>query len=79
MKGMSKFLTFGMIAVFVATFMLFYIFDSIGKLAEQCKTSAPMPVCSRLNSFTMAMLIILLIIGGFVIIICGAAYVMLSG
>jgi hypothetical protein len=32
-----------------------------------------------LSSFTITMVVILLIIGGFIITICGTAYIMLSG
>lgn len=71
-------IAFGLITVFVATFMLFFIFDNLEKLSQRCKTEN-LPLCNKLNSFTMSMMIILLIIGGFVITICGTAYIMLSG
>jgi len=78
MVGTSQ-IAFGLITVFIATFMLFFIFDNIEKLSRQCKTESPPAICGKLSSFTMTMLVILLIIGGFIITICGTAYIMLSG
>ena len=69
----------GMATIFIAAFALFFIFHSLEQLALDCKTEAQPPaICERLNGFTMSMLIILLIIGGFVMTITGTAYVLLS-
>lgn len=68
----------GLVVVFVAIFALFYIFDSIGKLAERCKAGETLAICQQLTGFTLSMVIILLIIGGFVIVISAVVYIMLS-
>jgi D-alanyl-lipoteichoic acid acyltransferase DltB (MBOAT superfamily) len=79
MKGVSK-VAVGMVTVFVAVFALFWIFDTIQKFADQCKTDpSTSPVCSQLTSFTLSMILILLIVGGFVIMITATAYILLSG
>ena len=71
-------IAFGLITVFIAVFMLFYIFDSLSKLSEQCKTEEKPAICEHLSSFSMSMLVILLIIGGFVVTVCATAYILLS-
>lgn len=68
----------GLIVIFVAISALFYIFDSIGKLAEKCKAGEPLVICQQLTGFTLSMVIILLIIGGFIIEILAVVYIILS-
>jgi hypothetical protein len=68
----------GIIAIFVAIFALFYVFDSLQKLAERCKAGENLGLCKQLSGFTFSMVIILLIIGGFVIVISAVVYIMLS-
>jgi len=70
---------FSLVAIFISTFMLFFIFDNLEKLSQQCKSEAAPSYCKALSSFTITMVVILLIIGGFIITICGTAYIMLSG
>lgn len=79
MKGISK-VAIGLGTVFIAVLTLFWLFDNIQKFADKCKVDATSsPACSQLNSFTLSMLIILLVIGGFVIMITATAYILLSG
>ena len=69
----------GITAIVISIFMLFYIFDNISKLADNCKTEAsPSEICKHLSSFTMSMLILLLIIGGFFLTITTTVYILLS-
>lgn len=63
--------------VFIASFTLFFIFDSLNKLAEECKVKS-MPICVALTSFTLPMLIILLLISGLVMMITLVAYLLVS-
>ncbi len=76
-KGFSHVLI-AMAVVFVAAFTLFYIFDSLGKLSESCDKGAALEVCGQLNSFSLSLIFIILIIGGFVLIITAVVYIMLS-
>jgi len=79
MRGISK-VTTGLATIFIAVITLFWLFHSINQIADKCKEDPSFsPACSQLNSFTLSMLIILLIIGGFVIIITATAYILLSG
>jgi len=78
MKGISK-IWIGLITIFVSIFALFFLFDNIQKLADRCKAGEILVVCKQLNSFTLSMVVILLIIGGFVITITATAYILLSG
>lgn len=68
----------GLLTIFIAIFALFYIFNSLESLAEQCQSGVKLEVCNQLSSFTIPMMIILLTIGGFVLIICIVVYIMLS-
>lgn len=78
MKGISK-VWMGMTTILIAVFSLFFLFDNIQKLADRCKAGENLAVCKQLNSFTLSMLVILLIVGGFVITITATAYILLSG
>ena len=78
MKGLSPAI-FGMAAVFVAIFTLFFIFDQIQKFADACAASPDSSaLCKQFTGFTQSLLIIILIIAGFVIIITATAYILLS-
>jgi hypothetical protein len=77
MKGISP-VAIGLVAIFIAIFMLFYIFDSLEKLSNKCQAGEQMPLCNQLSSLTVSMLIILLVISGFVITICITVYILIS-
>ena len=69
----------GLASIFIAAFALFFIFNSLEKLSLQCKADPSFSgICSQLTGFSMSMLIVLLVIGGFVITITATAYIMLS-
>ena len=79
MRGISK-VVIGVATILIAIFTLFWLFDNIQKIADKCKEDMSYsPACAQLNSFTLSMLIILLIIGGFVVMITATAYILLSG
>lgn len=76
---MGMYVYIGLATIFVAAFALFFIFHSLEQLSLQCKAGTqPLPICDKMNGFTISMLIVLLIIGGFVMTITGTAYVLLS-
>ncbi|MEM7821428.1 MAG: hypothetical protein QXX38_01260 [Candidatus Aenigmatarchaeota archaeon] len=77
MKAFSH-VGFGLLTVFIATIMLFFVFDNIVKFSEVCKGNNPPETCKKFNSFSFSMLIVLLILSGFIIIICLTSYIMLS-
>lgn len=66
-----------MLAVFIAAFTLFWIFDQLQKLADSCRTN-PRPICEQMNGLSLPIMIILLIIGGFSLVICVIVYILLS-
>jgi len=69
----------GLATIFIAAFTLFFIFHSIEQLSLQCEADpSHSPLCAQLGGFSMSMLMVLLIIGGFVITITATAYIMLS-
>jgi len=77
--GIATKMLLGILVVFIATFMLFYIFDNLNKLAEKCKTGEiNFSVCHKLSGFTLSMLVILLIISGFIFVILVTSYILLS-
>ena len=70
---------FGFATIFIAAFLLFFIFHSLEQLSLQCQADPSFsPICTQLTGFSMSMLIVLLIIGGFVLMISATAYIMLS-
>lgn len=71
-------LMIGMVTVFVAAFMLFFIFHSLEKLMGQCKEDNPPAVCAHMSPFAFSILVVLLLIGGFVLMISFTAYILLS-
>lgn len=72
-------IAFGIAVVFIATFTLFYIFDSISKLGEDCETASPKPaICESLSGATLNMILLLLIVGGFLFAILTISYILLS-
>ena len=78
MKGISPAM-FGLMAVFIAVFTLFFIFDQIQKLGDNCAANPGYnSLCSQFTGFTQSLLIVILIIAGFVIIITSTAYILLS-
>lgn len=77
MKGISKILI-GIAAILVCVFTLFYVFDNIQKLADQCQKDPTFnPICGQMNAFTLSMLMVLLVIGGFVLVISATVYILL--
>ena len=76
-KGLST-IIIGMVTVFFAVFMLFYVFDSLNKSYTQCQEGAESSLCGGLNSFSFSIIVILLIIGGFVVVIAATAYILIS-
>ena len=76
-KGLTA-IIIGMVTVFVAVFMLFYVFDSLNKSYTQCPTGAEGDSCNGLNSFSFSIIVILLIVGGFVVVIAATAYILIS-
>lgn len=70
---------FGFATIFIAAFSLFFIFHGLEQLSLQCQANPSFsPLCTQLTGFSMSMLIVLLIIGGFVLMISATAYIMLS-
>ena len=73
-----KIIGIGLVVVFVAIFVLFYIFDSINKIRTQCKTNKNLNIC-KLSSLPIVILMLLLIAGGLIVVINITAYIMVSG
>lgn len=56
--------------MFFSIFGLFFIIDSLNKIAEQCqKGTISKNVCEKFTGFSLNMLLVLLIIGGFILIL----------
>jgi hypothetical protein len=67
----------GLVTIFVSIAALFFVFYNLEILAERCKTEES-PLCKQLSGFTMSMIVILLMVGGFVITISATVFIMLS-
>ncbi|MDI6825643.1 MAG: hypothetical protein QMD36_00385 [Candidatus Aenigmarchaeota archaeon] len=64
--------------VFIATFVLFYIFDNLAKIWSLCEKNKSFKVCT-LGSLPVIVLMLLLIAGGLIMVINITAYIMISG
>ncbi len=72
-------LIIGLLTVFIATFMLIYVVQNIENITRECKkTGTQLTVCRRITGFTFPVIVSLLIISGFIIIICVTTYILLS-
>jgi hypothetical protein len=67
----------GGFVIFIAAFMLFWIFDNVNRLAERCQTE-DLEICKQLTGPTLAMLALLLIISGFIFVSLVVVYILLS-
>ena len=69
----------GLVTVSIAIFALFYVFYSIESIVNQCRIDPTSSVlCPELTGFTLTIITILLVIGGFILIISTVAYILLT-
>ncbi len=69
----------GLATVFISAFVLLFLFHNLEQLSVQCKADPSFSeLCGQLSGFSLSMLIVLLIIGGFVITITATAYILIS-
>ena len=66
------------IIVFIAAFTLFWVIDSLNRLAEQCKQGLELEICEKMSGFTFQMLIVLILIGGLIATITAVGFIILS-
>lgn len=67
-----------LVIVFIAVFVLFYIFDNIIKFMDKCEKDKSLKICKS-GSLPMVILMLLLIVGGLIIVVNITAYIMISG
>jgi uncharacterized BrkB/YihY/UPF0761 family membrane protein len=67
-----------LIVVFIATFVLFYIFDNLAKIWDVCEKNKSFKICT-LGSLPVVILMVLLIAGGLIMVINITAYIMITG
>ena len=67
-----------LVVVFIAVFVLFYIFDNIIKVMGKCDKDKSLNICKS-GSLPMVILMLLLIAGGLIIVVNITAYIMISG
>lgn len=73
----TKVIFLGLVVVFVAVFVLLYIFDNLYKVKNLCDKNG-VNVC-KINTFHIIILMLLLIAAGLIIVISTTAYILLSG
>jgi hypothetical protein len=70
--------TIGLLTVFIATFMLFYIFSTLSAISDACIMDvASSDLCPKLAEPTMDMVLVVVIVSWFVISIIGTGYLLL--
>jgi hypothetical protein len=66
------------LVMFFSVFGMFFIFDNLNKIAEQCqKGQINQAVCKSFTGFGMNVIIVLLIIAGFVLVISSTFFIMI--
>ncbi len=73
-----KIVSISLIVVFIAVFVLFYIFDNISKIWDLCEKDKSFKICT-IGSLPVVILMLLLIAGGLIMVINITAYIMISG
>jgi len=66
------------VVVLIAVFVLFYVLDGIIKVMEQCEKDKSLKIC-RTGTLPIAILMMLLIVGGLIVIVNITAYILISG
>lgn len=74
----GKIVSISLIVVFIAVFVLFYIFDNISKIWDLCEKDKSFKICT-IGSLPVVILMLLLIAGGLIMVINITAYIMISG
>jgi len=75
MKGQVRVMAF--VIVFIAVFTLFFIFDHLCKLSDECKAKVT-EVCEKLKGLSIPTMVILLMVGVLSMIVCSVAYIILT-
>jgi hypothetical protein len=73
----TRIILLGLVVVFVAVFVLVYIFDNLYRIKNLCEKGGT-NIC-RINTFHIIILMLLLIAAGLIIVISTTAYILLSG
>ncbi|MGC8993582.1 MAG: hypothetical protein ACP5JK_02325 [Candidatus Aenigmatarchaeota archaeon] len=66
--------------MFFSVFGLFFIFDNLNKIAEECQKPNPSvsrAICNSFTGFNMNILLVLLIIGGFVLVLSSTIFILI--
>jgi hypothetical protein len=72
----TRVIVLGLVVVFIAVFVLVYIFDNLYRIKNICEKGVN--IC-KINTFHIIILMLLLIAAGLIIVISTTAYILLSG
>jgi hypothetical protein len=65
--------------MFFSVFGMFFIFDNLNKIAEQCQMGQiNQAVCKNFNGFGMNIIIVLLIMAGFILVISSTFFIFIK-
>ena len=67
-----------LIVVLVAVFVLFYIFDNLGRTMIKCEKDKTLKIC-KTGILPIIIMMLLLIAGGLIVVVNITAYIMMSG
>lgn len=66
------------LVMFFSVFGMFFIFDHLNKIAEQCQKGQLSPtICRSFTGFGMNVIIVLLIVAGFILVISSTFFIMI--
>jgi hypothetical protein len=73
-----RIVTLAVVVVFIAVIVLFYVLDGIVKIMEKCEKDKSLRIC-RTGTLPIAILMMLLIVGGLIVIVNITGYILISG
>jgi hypothetical protein len=73
-----KLISIGMLVVFIAVILLLFVVEYIAREKDKCETNKNLEIC-KLGALEIVIMILMLIGGGFVIVIAVTAYILISG
>lgn len=71
-------LIFAVVAVFIATFTLLYVFTAINQTSQNCHANPTQDICKIFNGIGLSLIILVVVIAGLILVISTVAYILIS-
>ena len=67
-----------LLIVFISSLLLFYIFDNLKKISNECRINPSEDICKEISHLTLTSTVIVLMISSFIFIIFVVGYIMIT-